>query len=356
MIFTPLTIERAFEQVVGRNPKTLNKAEFKYYSEYYLSNILNDINNQAFEPSPLKMKKILFPKERIAQVPRIRDKIVQKTLCDEYLKKALSKPLIKETGACLDNRGTHYSSKILKNQLRNFYTKFGSTFYVLKCDIKSFFASIPHDRMHRLIDRYVDDNEVSYIVKRFVNQMNIGLALGLPQSHLLANLYLSELDHLCKEKLGVKYYGRYMDDFYILSNDPKKLYEYYIFINKYVNSIGLTLNPKTKIYKNSFNFLGFSYTMTNTGKIIKKLANDKKYSKLRHIRKMLMQIKNGQLDISKFANSYQGWRIHASNGNCHDLISLIDTYVQKELFNIGYKMIFKKSKKKERVVITCLEP
>ena len=186
--------------------------------------------------------------------------------------------------------------------------------------------------------------------------MNIGLALGLPQSHLLANLYLSELDHLCKEKLGVKYYGRYMDDFYILSNDPKKLYEYYIFINKYVNSIGLALNPKTKIYKNSFNFLGFSYTMTNTGKIIKKLANDKKYSKLRHIRKMLMQIKNGQLDISKFANSYQGWRIHASNGDCHDLISSIDTYVQKELFNIGYKMIFKKSKKKERVVITCLEP
>ena len=44
------------------------------------------------------------------------------------------------------------------------------------------------------------------------------------------------------------------------------------------------------------------------------------------------------------------------NGNCHDLISSIDTYVQKELFNIGYKMIFKKSKKKERVVITCLEP
>ena len=217
MIFTPLMIEKAFEQVVGTNPKTSNKAEFKYYSEYYLSNILDEINDQTFKPSPLKTKKILFPKERIAQVPEIKDKIIQKVLCDEYLKKALSKPLIKETGACLNNRGTCYSSKILKSHLHNFYTKFGNTFYVLKCDIKNFFASIPHDRVYQLIDRYIDDDKVSYIVKKFVSQLNIGLALGLPQSQLLANLYLSELDHLCKEKLGVKYYGRYMDDFYILS-------------------------------------------------------------------------------------------------------------------------------------------
>lgn len=96
--------------------------------------------------------------------------------------------------------------------------------------------------------------------------------------------------------------------------------------------------------------------MTNTGKIIKRLSNDKKYSKLRHLRKMLVQIRNNQLDVSKFANSYQGWRIHALNGNCYDLILSIDSYVKKELFNMGYKIIFKKSKKKERVIITCLEP
>lgn len=348
-------VEQGWKDTVAINSEEPNKIRFKYELERNLMAILDSLLSKNFRPSPLRKKKILYPKERIAQVPSIRDKIVQHVICDNYLNDRLSKPLIKETGACLKNRGVHYSSKIVKEQLHNYYVKYGNGFYVLKCDIKSYFSSIQHDRIYNLLDRYVEDQDVSNISKSFINLMNIGLALGLQQSQILANLNLSELDHLCKEKLGIKCYGRYMDDFYIISNEISDIEIYYNFIKEYIESIGLILNPKTKVYKDRFDFLGFSFTLTPTGKIIKTLSNDKKHSKIRHIRKMLNDIQNNKLSIKDFANSYQGWRIHALNGNCYNLIKSIDGYIQNELNDMGYAMFLKKSKKKERVFIQCLE-
>ena len=355
MVFDFPTLEQGWKNVVAQNSEEINRARFKYNLVFNIFKILEEFSNNVFEPSPLRKKNVLYPKMREVQVPSIRDKMVQNVICDSYLNSKLSKPLIKETGACIKNRGTNYSSRILKEQLHNYFTKFGHHFYVLKCDIKSYFATIEHERIYRLIDRYVDDKQIAHIVKKFVNLMEIGLALGLPQSQLLANLNLSELDHKCKEELKAKYYGRYMDDFYIISNDIDYLKTCYEYINKYVNSIGLKLNPKTKIYKDNFDFIGFNYRLTDTGKVLKIVSKDKKYSKIRHIKKMLKELKCGKITKEKISSSYQGWRIHALNGNNYDLVMRIDAFIQNELINMGYIMKIKKAKKKERIIIECLE-
>ena len=56
---------------------------------------------------------------------------------------------------------------------------------------------------------------------------DIGIPIGNYTSQYFANIYLNELDHFIKEKLRVKYYIRYMDDFILLvknKNEAKYLF------------------------------------------------------------------------------------------------------------------------------------
>jgi hypothetical protein len=290
MILSFDILQQAWKDTVSQNAEEINKMRFKYNLVRNLIKLLNEWEDGSFKPTRLRTQIVQFPKKRIVQVPAIRDKIMQHAICDNYLTERLTRPLIKETCACVKERGTIYASNILKNQLRKYYRVYGQNFYVLKCDIKSYFASIPHWRVYELINRYVDDEAVKKLVFKFVDMMEVGLALGLQQSQLIANLYLSDLDHKCKELLTAKYYGRYMDDFYIISNDRQYLEKCLQFIESYVKSIGLTLNPKTKIFSNKLEFVGFTYFLDANGHVVKMLAKDKKKSKQRHLRKMLKQI------------------------------------------------------------------
>ena len=340
MVFTFDMLFDAWKNTVTQNSEQPNKAKFKYYLIPNLLKLLKELTNGSFKPRGFKHQRVYIPKVRDVQVPALRDKIVQHTICDNYLNEVLTRPLIKETSACLKGRGTQYGSNILKAQLRNYFVHHGQQFYVLKCDIKSYFATIPHGRLFELIDRYVKDDDVRQIMKKFINQTDIGLALGLQQSQLLANLFLSELDHICKERLGAKYYGRYMDDFYIISDDIEYLRKCWETIDEYVQSIGLMLNPKTTIMNNKLDFIGFTYSLTSTGKVLMFLNRKKKQSKKRHIAMMLRKVKAGELSITNVVNSYACWRSHALQGDCYQLVSLWDKLVKEALSQLGYTLIF----------------
>lgn len=323
---------------------------FKYNLAPNLFKLIREFNTGTFKPTQLRTQIIWFPKKRIVQVPAIRDKIIQHAMCDTYLTACLTRPLIKETSACVENRGTIYASDILKKQLRNYYKVHGSDFYVLKCDIKSYFASIPHWRVYQLLDRYVADEDAKRVAKQFVDMLDIGLPLGLQQSQLLANLYLSDLDHKCKELLGAKYYGRYMDDFYIISESKEYLEHCLEYIQGYVESIGLKLNPKTRIFSNKLEFVGFTYFISETGHVVKMIAKGKKRSKRRHLNKMIRRIDEGTLTMEKFVNSYQGWRAHALQGDCANLVAIWDSVVTDVCRERNYIIHFKGNK----VTLVCL--
>lgn len=340
MVFTFDMLYDAWKETVTQNSEQPNKARFKYYIAFNLTRLLCELNSGDFFPQPFRSQRVYIPKEREVQIPALRDKIVQHVICDNYLNTALTRPLIKETSACLKGRGTLYGSDIVTAQLHNYYTHHGTRFYVLKCDIKSYFATIPHKRLTQLINRYVPDPDVRRIMKRFIRQTKVGLTLGLRQSQLLANLYLSELDHMCKEKLGAKYYGRYMDDFYIISDDIEYLQRCWKEIDAYVQSIGLTLNPKTTIMQDKLEFIGFTYSLTSTGKVLQFLNQQKKRSKKRHISKMICQIQSGAISVPDMVESYGCWRSHALQGDCYQLVSSWDKLVQDAVNQLGYTLTF----------------
>ena len=181
-------------------------------------------------------------------------------------------------------------------------------------------------------------------MRKFIGMTDIGLPLGLQQSQLLANLYLSEMDHRIKEVLRAEFYGRYMDDFYIMHHDPDYLRSCLAYIDGYVQSIGLTLNPKTEIHRGNMDYLGFNYHLTDTGKVIQRLVKSKRNTKRRQLKKMLRDLAENKITAEEFAASYLGWRAHALQGDCYALVAAWDDWLRGELKKIGYHMIATKGR------------
>ena len=344
MIFTYNQIYQGWKDTVPQNSDKESHVRLKYELEQRLTALLIRLESGTFQPAPLTLKNIYIPKKRVAQVPSVVDKIVQHTICDNYLYEALTKPLVKETSACLKKRGTDYAIKLLKEQLRRSNQLYGKDFYALKCDIKSYFASIPHDKLMVLIDRYVEDADVKSIMLKYIALSDHGLALGLQQSQLLANLYLSPLDHYCKEALHAQFYDRHMDDFCILSPDRTYLEDCLTKIKKFVENQGLTLNPKTEITRNKINYLGFTFFIDDNGKAVQRLLSDKKHTKKRHIRKMMEEVICGSRTVEQFVNSYQAWRAHVIHADCHKLLEEWDETVKLFLNTLGYNCKIKGNK------------
>ena len=144
MVFSFDNILRAWKDTVAQCSEEYNKAKFRFHLIPNLYRLKYELENDIFVPSPLRFQTIMYPKVRVVQIPSIRDKIVQHLICDNYLCSALEKPLIKEISACITGRGDDYASKVVKQHLRRYYNQHGHRFYVLKCDIKNFFATIPH--------------------------------------------------------------------------------------------------------------------------------------------------------------------------------------------------------------------
>lgn len=350
MMFDYRTLWLAWKEASRGKHSAPNQAQYLYELEERLYSLQYRLETHTFQPSPLRSKNIYIPKRRVAQVPSLEDKIVQHAICDFYAYDALTKPLIKETSACIQGRGAAYATDLFTQQLRRFWRTKHCKPYILKCDIHSYFASIPHDRLHKLVDRYIFDEDVKRIMLQFINMTNIGLPLGLQQSQLLANLNLSELDHKIKEQSHMRFYGRYMDDFYIMSDSKDELQILWKWIDTYIQSIGLELNPKTDIFYNDIDFLGFHFHLTDTGKVIMRIKNSKKKTQKNYLRLLTRKIHEQKITPEMAASSYEGWRAHALRGNCRNMVLAMDKRFNGYLNEIGYELIIYKKR-----VMICQE-
>ena len=276
---------------------------------------------------------IYEPKKRIVKSGSFKDKIVQHSLCDNVLLPEAGKHFIENNFAGQIGKGTLFGLDHLRDDMLQFYTEYGIKGYVLKCDITKFFYTIDHKILKDIIRKYFSDEDILWLCDLFIDSTkeDIGIPLGNQISQVFALMYLDGLDHLITEKLQIKYYGRYMDDFYLIHEDKKYLKYCLAVIQNYIHSLKLTLNGKTQIipFKNGINFLGFHTYVTRDGKAIRKLKGENK----RKIKKRLLNnselVKSGRMTKEKFYESYNSWRNHASHGNCVKLIHQMDNYVAK---------------------------
>jgi len=102
------------------------------------------------------------------------------------------------------------------------------TVWVLKCDIRKFFAHIDHKTLLFTLQQYIADRDVAWLLEHIIGSFSSyapkkGLPLGNLTSQLFVNLYMNEFDQFVKHKLKAKYYIRYADDFVVMSRDREWL-------------------------------------------------------------------------------------------------------------------------------------
>ena len=292
--------------------KTSKISHWKESTQRYKANLLmNNISLQeelrsgAYKTSPTTKFTICERgKLRNIEAPAMRDRVVQKVLCEKILIPQLTKYLIYDNYASLKDRGVAFARKRIDIFLRHF--KEG---YVLQIDIKSYFPSIDHEVLKRMLHNKIHEppeimNLIDYIVDTS-SETSKGLNLGSEAPQIFAIFYLSRLDNYIKTVKRVKYYGRYMDDMIIFSESKQELKELLEDIKRELKEIKLEINEKkTHITKLShgFTFLQIKYNL-NHGKIIKRPTR----AKITRERRRLKKYKNILTDEDA-QNAYKSWR------------------------------------------------
>jgi len=161
------------------------------------------------------------------------------------------------------------------NQLFEVKNNWGG--YFLKCDIRKYFYSIDHSVLKSKLGKVFTEPDVFSLLCAILDSYevsdNIGLPLGNQASQWFTLFYLDSMDRLIKERLQIKYYTRYMDDFILIHHDKNYLRYCKDRISEHCGQLKLELNDKTQIFpiKNGVNYLGWHFYLTETGKVIRKL-------------------------------------------------------------------------------------
>jgi hypothetical protein len=293
----------------------------------------NSLMNDTYEIDRYITFQVREPKVRDIVATRLKDRVFQRSLCDNYLTKEVTRHFIYDNCACQRGKGTDFARQRFKVHLQKFYRKHGANGYVLSLDIKNFFGSTNHEIAKKQIGKLIRDDwareRVFEIIDSFSGKEGIGL--GSQISQLIELSMLNDLDHSIKEAWRIEHYIRYMDDIKVIHQSKEYLVQLLLFISKELNKLGLAINKdKTFIAKLSQNtkFLGFSYHYTKTGKIIMTANRDNVKRAKRRIKK---QLNNPRMTLAKVKQCLQCYIAHIKKGNNFNLINRIYQYFERRL-------------------------
>lgn len=232
-----------------------------------LNKLEQQLRDGSYLPQPIKRVHIPKPgtnETRPLGIPTVRDRIVQNAL-RHVLEPVLERQFAEHSYGFRPNRGCKDALRRVDRLLKAGYK------YTVDVDLKSYFDTIPHDRLVKDLRKYVADNAVIELVEKFLQAKVLdGLehwtpTAGAPQgaiiSPLLSNLYLNELDHLMAAA-GYEM-TRYADDLVIQCRTAEEAAAALEMVRAWTTERGLTLHPtKTKIVhvdEDGFEFLGYRF-------------------------------------------------------------------------------------------------
>lgn len=287
-------IIKAYNEVCKNTKNKRKVAIFRSYKCMYISRIYEILKNRKYKVGTYNVFTIYEPKERRIVSQNMQDKVVNHLVARYILYPALLPCLIDSNVASRKNMGTNKGLLYFKDFYRKSKIKY-KNFYILKCDISKFFASINHSVLKEKLKSKIKDKDALKIVFDIIDVEKSGLSIGAMTSQVLAIFYLNDMDHFIKEQLKIKYYVRYQDDFLLFH--PSKQYLKYCLtqIKNFLEKEDLKLNKKTKIYKSTSNFIFLGRT------------KKQKYSKYREINRKLKKriylYKNGNISLMSLVNS-----------------------------------------------------
>jgi RNA-directed DNA polymerase len=274
--------------------------------ERYFRRIHYMLKNKAFHNSRYSVfhKQDGSKVREIYRLPYFPDRIIHHCIM-QVIEPILFKNLINDTYACIKGRGIHKGVKRIKAALRDEE----NTKYCLKLDIQKFYPSINHEVLIHLLKQRIKDDDLIWLLSEIVHSAP-GVPIGNYLSQHFGNLYLSELDHKCKEQWFCKYYYRYCDDVVILHNSKQFLHNVLSNMRQHLTSSILTIKRNWQIFPvdvRGIDFLGYRF-FRHYILLRKRIAT-------RFKRKML-NIKELNKKTMNVIMSYKGWLKWA---NCFNL-------------------------------------
>ena len=271
-VFAPGTLALAWAKVrankgaAGVDGQSIKR--FAAKAALYLSELSAALREGTYRPQPVK--RVDIPKgdgrTRPLGIPTVKDRIVQQAV------RLVIEPIFEHGFAdgsygFRPRRGCHDALREVDELIRDGYT------FVVDADLKSYFDTIPHDRLVTRIEEHVIDGGVLDLIRGWLKADILkGLdrwtpTAGSPQgaviSPLLANIYLDPLDKLMAAR-GFRMV-RYADDFVILCRTREAADAALDEVRAWVEANGLTLHPeKTHVGDcrapgQGFEFLGYRF-------------------------------------------------------------------------------------------------
>lgn len=270
---------QAYHDCRRHKRKSKQAQMFELDLENNLVTLWEQLRDGTYRIGPSTVFIVDRPVKREIFAAAFRDRIVHHLLMNA-LNPILEKQLVYDCYACRNGKGTHFGIQRLDHFMRSCSANYQEKAWTLKLDIRGFFMSIDRRLLFSRLDELIQntyekpdrDSLVHYcrmvvfndpthncLVKSpesaweglprdkslFNARPGCGLPIGNLTSQVFANFYLSPLDHFIKNELGIRYYGRYVDDLVLVHASQKHLRACISRIRDYVSSeLGLTLHPR----------------------------------------------------------------------------------------------------------------
>lgn len=269
-------------------------------------------------------------KKRHIKSVHFKERVAQRSLCDNALVPVLSRCLIYDNGASLEGKGISFARDRLKHHLHQFFRRTGGNDgYILLMDFSGYFDNILHAPVYELLDKAFSDKRIVEFCGQFVEPFGEkSLGIGSQISQILAVSYRSRIDHYVKEVMRAKEYGCYMDDSYLMDEDKDRLWNRYMKIRELCAALGIRINErKTQIVKISHGFVYMKgkWFLTKTGKVIVTPCRKNTATARRKLKKFLGFLRDGVMTLAQIVCSYNSYRGYIlKDYNSHKTVRSMD--------------------------------
>lgn len=313
-------------------------------------------------------------KRRHIKSLHISDRVINRAVCDFILNPTLQRYLIYDNGASVKGRGISFTRRRLDHHLYRYYRKYHTNEgYILLIDFTKFFDNIDHEKLLKFMNEkipdelamelvsylvstfevdvsYMSDEEFSHCLSDVFNSlkyyntipkqklvgekiMRKSVGIGSQISQISGIFFPTKMDNFCKIVRRNHFYGRYMDDTYVIHPDKEYLKELLKDIVRICTDLGIHVNEhKTQIYPlTKFTFLKTKYTLTDSGRIIHRMPRDNITRQRRKLKRLSAMTHDGMIEIEDVKNAYGSWRGNAQWYDSHDTVRRMDALFD-ELF------------------------
>jgi retron-type reverse transcriptase len=312
-------------------------AAFHFDQERALWKLHEELTTKTYRPGTYRSFFIHEPKKRQISAAPYRDRVVHHALTG-VLEPIFEKTFIADSYACRKGKGTHAAVKRCQQFARRFR-------HVLKADVQKFFPSVDHQILKALVARKIKDPDVLWLVGQIIDGSNPqeevvsyfpgddlftpgerrrGIPIGNQTSQFFANVYFDPLDHFVKDRLGVRGYFRYVDDFLVFSDDKGHLADVREQMRDFLVGLRLRLHPKKCVIfpvNDGIRVLG--YRVFPTHRLLPK-ENVRRFR--RRVRGMQQEYTAGRTSFAEIYQRLMSWSGHARQANTYRLrCRLFDT-------------------------------